>query len=121
MMALLQDLPSSASTPVHSDASDGRFDLEAAIREALATADLSCKAAAYVMDLDPAQFSRELHDGHLRLDRFIQLPKDVQRAFIHRWAEWLGLRVVSRDLTRANLTRLIHTLADVLASLEEER
>lgn len=121
-MTLLQDRPAAASTPVDSVDADGRFDVATAIREALAVSDLSCKAAAFVMDLDPAQFSRQLHgDGHIPLDRIIQLPPDTQRAFVQRWAEWLGLRVVSRDLTRANLQRLMHAMVDCLAALDDAR
>jgi len=98
------------------------FDLETALRESLAVSDLSCKAAAYIMDLDPSQLTRQLHgDGHLPLDKLIQLPASAQRAFVSRWAAWLGLRVVSSDLTRENLTRLMHAMADCLAALEDGR
>ena len=121
-MSLLQGRPLAPSTPVHSPDEAGPFDLETAIRESLATSDLSCKAAAFMMDLDPAQLTRQLHgEGHIPLDRIIQLPPETQRAFVQRWAAHLGLRVVSRDLTRENLQRLMHAMADCLAALEDER
>lgn len=122
MSAPLQVVTAAPSTPVQTVDADGRFPLAQAIRESLATTDVSSKSAAYIMQLDPAQWTRQLHgDGHIPLDRFIDLPPDTQRAFVTRWAAHLGLRVVSRDLTKDNLTRLMHAMADCLAVLQDER
>ena len=120
MTTMLQGLPITPSTPVNPMNSDepDRFDLEQAIRESLATCDYSHKAAAYTMDMEPSQFSRELHDGHVRLDRILMLPRQVQRALVERWALFLGLQVISTDLKRENVRRLLRACADVLAAHE---
>lgn len=119
MSTQLQGALETPFTLGHSDDRDEqRFDLEQAIREALATCDYSHKAAAYSMGIEPSQFSRELHDGHLRMDRLLMLPRPVQRAFLERWALAMGLQVISADLKRENVRRLLRVCADVLAAHE---
>lgn len=119
MSAPLQSPPREPSTPVHSPDADGRFDLGLAIRESLATCDVSCKAAAYIMGLDPAQWTRQLHgDGHIPFDRIVQLPMPVQRALIERWARACDLSVVSADTKSENVRRLLRVCADVIAAHE---
>jgi len=91
--------------------------LHAAFRHALSDADLSEKAAAYQMGVDPSQLSRALHgDGHLYLDALPALGPRFQRTFLESWAEALGLRVISADSRRENLKALCEVLAEVLAS-----
>lgn len=119
-MTPLQDRPSAPSTPVQSDDGRGgeRFDVEQAICESLATCDYSHKAAAITMEMDPSQFSRELRDGHVRLDRMQLLPKPIQRAFVERWALAIGLQTISADAKRESVRRLLRVCADVLATHE---
>lgn len=119
-MTCPQDRPVAVSTPVHSEDHGGseRFDVEQAICEALATCDYSHKAAAITMEMDPSQFSRELRDGHVRLDRMQLLPKPIQRAFVERWASAIGLQTISADAQRESVRRLLRVCADVLASHE---
>lgn len=115
-----QCAPEAVSTPLHSEDGGGRdrFDVEQAICESLATCDYSHKAAAITMEMDPSQFSRELHDGHLRLDRLQLLPKPIQRAFVERWASAIGLQTISADAKRESVRRLLRVCADVLATHE---
>lgn len=93
-----------------------------AFRHGLIDADLSEKAAAYMMGVDPAQLSRQLHgEGHLPADRLPKLGLRFQRAFIAHWAESLGMRVVSEDISAAKLRRVLHAITDALTTLEAER
>lgn len=126
-MTPLQDRLIRPSTPVQSQDDGGpstpRLDIEVAIRESLAACDIRIKSAAGMMGLDSSQFVRQLQgDGHVPFDRLVDLPISVQRLIVDKWATAVGLQVViSRDVTRANLTRLMHVMVDCLATLEDER
>lgn len=112
--------------PVHSVDGDGTatdaqhvFD---AFRHGLLDSDLSEKAAAYMMGVDPSQLSRQLRgDGHLPADRLHRLGERFERSFIAHWAESLGMRVVSEDIAAAKLRRVLHAITDALTTLEADR
>lgn len=119
-MTCLQDRPDGTVAPVHSLEPVTAETTCADFRHALSVSDLSEKAAAYQMGMDPSQLSRALHnDGHLYADKFPALGACFLRAFYEAQAEPCRLRVVSADTTRDNLRRLMHAMTDCLASLED--
>lgn len=95
-------------------------DLVAAVSLALARCNLTDKDAAALMDMSPAQWSRQKNgvDGHhIQLDRLARLPEDFHREFARIYGGLVGLEMAHQtiaDLLVARVGQLLiecHALA----------
>lgn len=95
-------------------------DLPAAVSLALARIGMSDKEAAGVMDMSPAQWSRQKNgvDGHhIQLDRLALLPENFHREFARIYGSMVGLEMAHQtiaDLLVARVGQLLiecHALA----------
>jgi hypothetical protein len=105
------------------DAPLADLDVAFAITHALDRCGLTSKEAAYAMEIDAAQWSRQLNsrEGHVSLQRLRKMPRAFWIELVLILATPLGLSVAHQDMTHVALVKVMELAGEVarLASVQQ--